>query len=257
MALINSVKLQTAAYASFISILVLWIIHIIASMLGMELGWLGILPRHVVGLKGILFAPLIHDNFQHLFYNSMPLLVMVGMITFFYRKVAIRSISMMYVLTGLAVWLFARPVFHIGASGVVYALVSFVFFSGLFRRNVRSIILALVVTMLYSGMVTGIFPNQQGISWESHLFGAVIGLYVAYFYKNEIEHDQMGAESPWVRTKDLPEEEGQFFFDRETFEKTRAERRAEIERLREIERQQADNVRITWTSDRTDNNHTS
>lgn len=251
MARINSTKLQTSAYAAFISILVIWIIHTLASMFGMELGWLGILPRHVAGLKGIILAPLIHDSYQHLFYNSMPLLVMVGMITFFYRKVAIRSISMMYVLTGLAVWLFARPVFHIGASGVVYALVSFVFFSGLFRRNIRSIILALVVTLLYSGMVTGIFPNQEGISWESHLFGAVVGLYVAYFYKNEIEHDQMGADSPWVRKNELPEEESQFFFDRDTFEKTRAERRAELERLNEIERQQADNVRITWTSDNT------
>lgn len=251
MAIINSIKLQTAAYTSFISILVLWIIHIIASLLGMELGWLGILPRHVAGLKGILLAPLIHDNFQHLFYNSIPLLVMVGMITFFYRKVAIKSISMMYLLTGFAVWLFARPVFHIGASGVVYALVSFVFFSGLFRRNVRSIILALVVTLLYSGMVTGIFPNQEGISWESHLFGAVIGLYVAYFFKNEIERDEVGSESPWVRKNELSEEESQFYFDRDTFEKTRAERRLELERLKEIERQQTENVRITWISDDT------
>jgi len=171
-----------------------------------------------------------------------------------YRKVALKSIGMMYFLTGLAVWLFARPVFHIGASGVVYALVSFVFFSGLFRRNIKSIILALIVTLLYSGMVTGIFPNKEGISWESHLFGALIGLYVAYFYKNEIEQDDEGNESPWVRKERFVEEEGQYFLNRDTFEMTKAERAAQMQKLNELKRQRAmreQGGNSGWTSDDT------
>lgn len=252
MGLINSVKLQTSVYAAFISIALIWIVHLVASMFSIELGSLGVLPRHISGLKGILFAPLIHADFQHLFYNSMPLVVLVGIISFFYRKVALKSIVMMYVLTGAAVWIFARPVFHVGASGVVYALVSFVFFSGLFRRNVKSIILALIVTILYSGMVTGIFPNKDGISWESHLFGAIVGLYVAYFYKNEIEQDDAGTESPWVRNERFVEEEGQYFLDRNTFDMTKQERAAQLERLQELKRQrEAREQGYNWTQDDT------
>ncbi len=249
MAIINSTKLQTSVYTSFIAILVIWVVHVVASMFSIELGWLGVLPRHISGLKGILFAPLVHDDFSHLFYNSMPLLVLVGMISFFYRKVALKSIAMMYLLTGLAVWLFAREVFHIGASGVVYALVSFVFFSGIFRRNIKSIILALIVTILYSGMVTGIFPNKEGISWESHLFGALVGLYVAYFYKNEIEQDDLGNENPWVRNERFVEEEGQYFLDRKTFDMTKEERTL---KLKELQKQrEAREQGYNWTSDDT------
>ena len=252
MALINSIKLQTSVYASFIALLVICVVLIVAELFSIELGWLGILPRHITGLKGILFAPLVHDDFAHLFYNSMPLMVLVGMISFFYRKVALKSIAMMYVLTGTAVWLFAREVFHIGASGVVYALVSFVFFSGLFRRNVKSIILALIVTILYSGMVTGIFPNKEGISWESHLFGALVGLYVAYFYKNMIEQDSAGTESPWVRKEKFVEEEGKYFLDRNTFDMTKDERAAQLERLQELRRQRAAKEQgYNWTSNDT------
>lgn len=254
MAMFKSIKFQTAVYASFVSVALLWIVHIITSMLQLDMGWLGILPRKVSGLKGILFSPFIHDNFGHLFYNSMPMLVLVGMITYFYRRVAFKSIMMMTLLTGLAVWLFARQVFHIGASGVVYSLVTFVFFSGLFRRNIKSIILALVVTILYSGMVTGIFPNQEGISWESHLFGALVGLYVAYFFKDEVEQDdEAGTENPWVRKPIFEEEEGQFFLDRDAFDKTKSERAAELERLHKLREQQRlnDLGGFRWNSDDT------
>lgn len=250
----NSFKFQTSIYASFIALLVIWVVHVVATMFNIELGWLGVLPRNLSGLKGIIFAPLVHDDFAHLFYNSMPLMVLVGMISFFYRKVALKSIAMMYILTGLAVWLFAREVYHIGASGVVYALVSFVFFTGIFRLNIKSIILALIVTILYSGMVTGIFPNKDGISWESHLFGALVGLYVAYFYKNEIEHDDEGNENPWVRKERFVAEEGEYFLNRNTFDMTKDERTAQLERLNELKRQREAKEQqgfSSWTSDDT------
>lgn len=109
------------------------------------------------------------------------------MLFFFFRKVAIQAFALIYLLTGFAVWIFARESFHIGASGVVYGLVSFVFWSGIFRRNIKSIVLALVVTVLYSSYFLGIVPGEDGISWESHLLGGLVGILVAFIYRKDLE----------------------------------------------------------------------
>ncbi len=192
----------------------LWLIHLIQVLLPGSFGALGIYPRTFFGLRGILLAPMIHADFQHLLSNSIPLLVLSAMILFFYPRVALRSMLMIYLLTGVAVWLFARKVFHIGASGVVYGLVAFVFWSGIFRRNLKSIVLALVVTLLYSGYFEGILPNQPGISWESHLLGGLVGMFTAFWYKNEVEQEELMAE------KAGPEEEQEerYFLPRDTFD---------------------------------------
>ena len=128
---------------------------------------------------------------------------------------------MIYLLTGLSVWLFGRSVFHIGLSGVVYGLVSFVFWNGIFRRNIKSIILALIVTFLYSGFFMGILPNQEGISWESHLLGGLIGIFTSFWYKDEIEKDEQKVVPSWERE---PQKEETFFLNRDIFEKTKEER---------------------------------
>ena len=175
-----------------------------------------------MGLLGILFSPLIHGSFQHLISNSAPLFVLSAMILFFYRRVAVKSFVMIYLLTGTAVWLFARPVFHIGASGVVYGLLAFVFWSGIFRRNLKSIVLALIVTFLYSGYILGILPNQEGISWESHLMGGLVGLFVSFWYKDEVEHDEKKTIPSWeAQQPGQIEEGGSYFLDRDVFEKTK------------------------------------
>jgi len=93
--------------------------------------------------------------------------------------VGMTSFFMIYIITGFSVWLFGRSVYHIGASGVVYGLISFIFWSGVFRRNLKSIVLALIVIILYSGYLGGIVPNKEGISWESHLLGGIVGIVVA------------------------------------------------------------------------------
>jgi membrane associated rhomboid family serine protease len=206
-------------------IVVIWAIHIVQFLLRLDLGFLGVYPREFFGLKGVLFAPLIHADFPHLIHNSTPFFVLSAMIMFFYRKVAVRSIIMIYLLTGLAVWLFARSVFHIGASGVVYGLVSFVFWNGIFRRNVKSIILALIVTFLYSGFFMGILPNQEGISWESHLLGGIIGIFTSFWYKDEIEKDEQKEIPSWEREPTSMNES--FFLDQDVFEKTKAQRQKE------------------------------
>ncbi|MEK7256482.1 MAG: rhomboid family intramembrane serine protease, partial [Bacteroidota bacterium] len=142
----------------------------------------------------------------------------------FYRRVGVRSMIMIYVLTGVAVWLFGRRVYHIGASGVVYGLVSFVFWSGVFRRSLKSIILALIVTFLYSSYFLGILPNQDGISWESHLLGGLVGIFAAYWYKEEIELDEQKQAPSW-EAEQPPD--AKYFLERDVFEKSKAEREQE------------------------------
>jgi len=201
----------------------MWVIHIIKFLTTWPGGRLGIYPRDISGLKGIITAPLIHGDWQHLISNSIPMLALGLIIFTFYRKVAYKSFFLIYFLTGLAVWTLGRDVFHIGASGVVYGLVSFVFWSGIFRRNLKSIVLALIITFLYSGLFLGILPSQPGISWESHLLGAIAGIVVAWLFKNQIEKDEEPVQYQ------LEESGTDYFLDRNAFEKTIAQKNTERE----------------------------
>ena len=162
---------------------VLWAVHLLSLLFNEDLSKLGLLPRNLVGLLGILTSPLIHADFSHLISNTIPLIILGWIIFSFYPKLSYLLFVFIYLLTGLLVWIFARQVFHIGASGIVYGFVSFLFFSGIFRRDNTSIALALVITFLYGGLVWGMIPGWEGISWESHLFGAITGLLAAYLFR--------------------------------------------------------------------------
>ena len=161
----------------------LWVVHLLSLMLNEDLSNLGLLPRNLLGLLGIVTAPLIHADFSHLISNTIPLIILGWIIFSFYPKVSYILFVFIYFFTGLFVWIFARHVYHIGASGIVYGFVSFLFFSGIFRRDNKSIALALVITFLYGGLVWGMIPGLKGISWESHLFGAITGLIAAYLFR--------------------------------------------------------------------------
>lgn len=202
--------------------ILMWTIHLISFVGGYDWFYLGVLPKTFSGLIGVVTAPFIHGDFQHLTSNTLPFIFLSWMITYFYKEVAIKSILLIYVLTGLAVWGFARDVYHIGASGVVYGLVAFVFWSGVFVKDVRSIVLSMVVTILYSGMFFGIIPNQEGISWESHMYGALVGIFIAFVMKSEIEPEQKYDD--W---EDEDETNKAYFLPRDTFEKTKVERAKE------------------------------
>ncbi len=202
----------------------------------MDLGYWGIYPRESIGMRGIIFAPLLHGDWGHLASNSLPFLVLGTMIIYFYPRVALRAYVIIYFLSGILVWLFARSgVFHIGLSYVVYGLVAFVFWTGVFRRSIRSIVLALLVTTFYSGMISGILPTtevlQKNISWESHLIGGFVGIFVAYFFKEEMEEDEK-------EEHHYADEEQKFYFERDVFDKTLEQRhleQLEQERLRQLE----------------------
>jgi membrane associated rhomboid family serine protease len=162
----------------------MWVVYLLSLILNEDFSRLGLIPRNLIGLLGIITSPLIHADFSHLISNTIPLVILGWILFSFYPKVAVVLFFFIYLITGLFVWIFARPVYHIGASGVVYGFVSFLFFSGIFRRDNTSIALALVITFLYGGLVWGMIPGWKGISWESHLFGAVTGLIAAYLFRN-------------------------------------------------------------------------
>ncbi|MDX1906174.1 MAG: rhomboid family intramembrane serine protease [Bacteroidia bacterium] len=151
--------------------------------LALEPGPWGIYPRSWQGLTGILTAPLVHGDRNHLISNLIPMIVLGGGLRYFYPKLHTPVWVYAWLATGLWVWAGARTSQHIGASGVVYALAFFLFFSGVFRRDVRSLSLALAVALFYGSMVWGVLPVEAGISWESHLFGAISGTFMAWFYR--------------------------------------------------------------------------
>ncbi len=167
-------------------ILLLWIIKIGELLTNTDLGFLGVYPRSLIGLKGIISCPLIHSDLKHLFANSVPLFVLGGSLFYFYREISVKTFLLIYFITGVCVWTGAREAYHIGASGVVYGLASFLFFSGIFRRDVRLLAITMLVTFLYGSMVWGIFPDvypEENISWESHLWGLITGMILAFYFR--------------------------------------------------------------------------
>ena len=192
----------------------------------------GLATRELAGAWGIITSPLLHSGWPHLLSNSFPFLTLSGLLVFFYPRLWPRVLATLWIGTGVLVWTLGRPVVHIGASGVVYALAAFLAFSGFFRRDVKAIVVSLIVLFYYGGMVVGILPGQEGISWESHLLGLVMGVIGAYWYRGELEEHEIEAREKKAARYRPREKEP--FLDLDTFEKTKEERRAEAfwEKLR-------------------------
>jgi len=145
----------------------------------------GIFPRKISGLKGILTFPFIHADWKHLFNNSTAIIILGTMLYYFYRDVANKSLLWVYLLSGVWLWVGGRANFHIGASGVVYALFGFLFFSGLIRKHLKLMALSLMVVFLYGSLVWGLLPIDHQISYEGHLFGLLAGVVVAIVYRKQ------------------------------------------------------------------------
>ena len=162
----------------------LWLVRTVEWSTASNFGMLGILPRHVSGMIGILTAPLIHGTFVHLLSNTFPLLFLLVAVFYFYDKIALEVFAWIYLITGFWVWIAAREAYHIGASGLVYGLATFLFFSGMFRRDARSVAVAVAIAFLYNGMVQGIMPGDDpNVSWESHLLGSVAGIFCSFYFR--------------------------------------------------------------------------
>ena len=170
---------RLAAKISFGFVALLWLIYSLSLWLDLEPDVSGIRPRQLDGLPGIFFAPLVHANFAHLVANSPPLLVLGTAMLFLYPNSALRVLPAVYLGTGVVVWLLGRDSVHFGASGLVYGLVAYVFVAGLLRRDRRAIAASLVVCFMYGSLAWGLVPTQIGVSWETHLAAALIGVAMA------------------------------------------------------------------------------
>ena len=157
----------------------IWFIQLLNWGLDLELERFGVRPRQLAGLPGILLAPLLHGSFAHLGANSLPLLVLGTGMLYLYPNSALKVIPAIYLGPGIAVWLFARASVHVGASGLVYGLVSYIFVAGVLRRDRRAIAASLLVSFLYGSLAWGVLPIEPGVSWETHLAAALIGLVLA------------------------------------------------------------------------------
>lgn len=185
----------------------LWVIHLLGWLPGLDLQRFGVRPRELAGLPGILFAPLLHGDLAHLFSNSVPLVVLGTMLLYLYPNTAPRVFAAIYLGTGIVVWLLARPAVHIGASGLVYGLVSYIFWAGLLRWDMRAIAASMLVYFLYGTLAWGVLPIWVGVSWETHLIAAVIGMVLAVGFRHwdipprkryswEDEDDEDGPDRP-------------------------------------------------------------
>ena len=165
-------------------VLTLWLVFWYELQFQHNLSHFGIYPREVYGLKGILFSPFLHSDIEHLANNSVALLVLLPILRYFYKEQSFVVLFLGILFSGLGTWLLGRPNYHIGASGLIYALVSFIFFKGIFTKYYRLVALSFTIVILYGGSVWYMFPNvKEGISWEGHLAGFLVGLALALVLK--------------------------------------------------------------------------
>jgi len=167
-------------------ILTIWIVFWYEIRFGHDFTSFGIYPQKIKGIKGVLFSPFIHGDIKHLYHNTIPLFVLSSALFYFYRSIAWKVLGFGILISGLLTWSFARPAYHIGASGLIYVLFSFTFFKGIFTKHYRLIALSLLVIFLYGSLVMYALPIQEGISWEGHLSGLIVGLLFALFFKKKI-----------------------------------------------------------------------
>ena len=170
---------------SFLLVLVISISKIMEYLFQVDLVQYGLYPRDPDHLYGILTIPFLHSGWEHLFNNATALFVLVWMLFHFYRPVAWKSLLLIYLLSGLWLWIGGRASYHIGASAVIYGLAGFLFVGGIVRKHLPLMGVSLLILFLYGSMIWGIFPIKEQMSWEGHLFGLLAGVSIAYLYRNE------------------------------------------------------------------------
>ncbi len=180
----DSARLRRSFSLAALFACALWAIKLIEVILDLDFVQYGVYPLRTSGLTGIFLAPLIHGSLSHLFSNTAPLIILGTALLYGYPRSAKAVIPALYLGTGLGVWLFARDAYHIGASGLSFGIMFFVLTIGILRWDKRAIVLAMIVFFLYGSMIWGIFPTTPDVSFESHFFGAIIGVALAILLKN-------------------------------------------------------------------------
>jgi membrane associated rhomboid family serine protease len=173
---------RLAAQLSLGFVALLWLIPLLGW--GLELERYGVRPRQWIGLPGVLAAPLLHADFAHLIANSLPLFVLGTAMLHLYPTAAFRVLPAVYLGPGIVVWLFGKDGVHVGASGLVYGLLSYVFVAGVLRRDRRAIAASMLVAFMYGALVWGVLPIRHGVSWETHLAATVVGVAMAVLLRD-------------------------------------------------------------------------
>lgn len=179
-------KLFGAIAIPMLLLFIMWAVKLVEVIFELNFTRFGTFPLRVDGLQGIVLMPFIHSGFSHLIANTTSFFVLSIALFYFYRDISLKVLIWIWFLSGIWVWFGGRESWHIGASGVIYGLSSFLFVSGLIRKNTQLAALAMVVAFLYGSMIWGIFPDffpQENISWEGHLGGFIAGIILAFYYR--------------------------------------------------------------------------
>lgn len=166
-------------------VLVIWLIYFFEIYFGFNFNKFGVFPRTLKGFRGVFLTHLIHGDAKHVFNNSIPLFVLMSGVLYFYREVALKVLIFGAFFTGFFTWLIARESYHIGASGIIYLLFSFIVFSGILRKQYRLMAFSFIVIFLYGSMVWYVLPIKEGMSWEGHLSGFLVGGILALIFRNK------------------------------------------------------------------------
>ncbi|XLS30188.1 rhomboid family intramembrane serine protease [Flavobacteriaceae bacterium M23B6Z8] len=179
----------------FLTVLLLWIIYWFEFRFGFDFTKYGIYPRSISGLRGIFLSPFIHGSAKHLYNNTFPTLILMSALFYFYRRISMKVLIVGWLLSGFLTWLIAREAYHIGISGIIYLLSSFIFFKGIFTKYYRLVAVSLIVVFVYGSLVWYLFPVDERISWEGHLSGFLIGFLLAIVFPGTIEFQQKEVEN--------------------------------------------------------------
>ncbi len=178
-------KLKFALVFPITFIVGMWLVYFIFWWLNLEMSIIGVAPQKLKGVIGILFSPFAHGSIAHITSNTVSFMILSLALFYFYRLIAYRVFLINWLISGVLLWIGGRGSVHIGASGIVYGLAFFLFFSGVFRRDKKLGAISMIVVFLYGSMIWGMMPQQTNISWEGHLFGAIAGLSLAWYYRKK------------------------------------------------------------------------
>ncbi len=216
-------------------VLIIWIVFWFEVRFGYSFNSFGVYPRTFTGLRGIIFSPFIHSDIEHLYHNTIPLFVLTVVLFYFYRIISWKVIFYGILLSGFLTWCIGRPANHIGASGLIYVLMSFTLFKGIFAKHYRLLALSLLIIFLYGSMIWYVFPIKENMSWEGHLSGLIVGLFFAIIFRKSIskpkkyawEQDDYNEEDdPFLKHFD---EDGNFI---ETIESDEVEEKEESPKIK-------------------------